>query len=757
MARRLALLVLFALPLWACDCDQTILPMPPPECDEAGKGCLSDERCVEGRCIKLDNCEEDTDCPSLAWECVFPQRVCELRPGFGEECAEGTDCEPGWFCALGICREIADSRQCSRRSDCPLGQKCDREVFLCIEEGPCTLEETYPELACDPDEVCESFSERCQLPCQGECTPATEEADCGIGSRCDGACRCVQCLTDDDCGAGLVCNQRAGRCESEDLCYSDDDCDAPLICEPSTALCQVPPPPCESDLDCEIAEICNRTTGACELPGGECLDDRFENADTPATAEPMDLVADGLPVLVDDLVLCPDDDDVYGLTLAAGDNLVARVMGTATQARATAWLLDSEGETSVRFAEAPPFGNGTISYVAQTEETVFLRVNALSGQTPYDLELVRIAGQPCAADPFEGPGGNNTLENATPAASVPTDVTLVGAICPGDQDYLTIDLASGEGIDVTLDFDAGATDLDLSLLDAETGALLTTSSGITAPEHVRLRTYTDRSVVVYVAGFGNNDGDYQLTLERLPPFECTADATEPDDDAMTAVPVPAGADLVAQPRTMCAGDLDTFAVPLLDFERLVARATFASAELQVQMRVLSEDGETVLREAPQSEGGQTLTWDAQGDQTVLLQLEGLFNTQAAYTLDLLRENQVSCAPDAFEPNDSPQGATDAPVGGAELTICGGDNDWFAVEGAQGKQLRARASFLHGDGDIDLQLIGLDGVQILATSDSISNVEEVEAEMPLDGIYYVRVFSLSSGAKTRYDLLIDVHD
>ena len=33
----------------------------------------------------------------------------------------------------------------------------------------------------------------------------------------------------------------------------------------------------------------------------------------------------------------------------------------------------------------------------------------------------------------------------------------------------------------------------------------------------------------------------------------------------------------------------------------------------------------------------------------------------------------------------------------------------------------------------------------------------EAELPLDGIYFVRVFSLSSGAKTRYDLEIEIRD
>src|SRR5690606_996987 len=132
-----------------------------------------------------------------------------------------------------------------------------------------------------------------------------------------------------------------------------------------------------------IAEICNRVTGVCELPGGACIDDRLEDADTPAQAESISVPNDGSLVLVDELQLCPDDDDVYAFTLDAGDVLLAAVEGTIPQARAAVWMLDSEGETSVGFALTPPFGNGMITYAAQTAETVYLRVTALVAPTPY--------------------------------------------------------------------------------------------------------------------------------------------------------------------------------------------------------------------------------------------------------------------------------------------------------------------------------------------------------------------------------------
>ncbi|MFZ9888196.1 MAG: PPC domain-containing protein, partial [Myxococcota bacterium] len=703
----------------------------------------------------LDKCSTDDECPTVAWRCVFPAQVCELRPGFGEDCASGNDCAPDAFCSLGRCRLIANARQCARRGDCPVGQACDRESFLCIEEADCTLVEAFPETACDPGEVCESFSGRCQLPCQNECSAETEATDCGFGGRCDGACRCVQCIIDDDCGPGLLCNQRAGRCESEDLCYSDDDCENPLICDPRTALCQLPPPPCETDLDCDIAEICNRTTGVCEQLGGECVDDRYENADTPLTAEVLrQATRDGAPLFLDQLQLCPNDDDVYAVSLEAGDNLVARIAETRAQAKATLWLLDPEGETSLRFAMAPPFGDGTISYVAQSPETVYLRVSALTAQSPYSMEVTIWPGEACAPDLFEGLARNDTLASATLASLVPTGVTIAGTICPGDRDFLQVDLAAGEGLAAELSFDGGRSDLDLRLYDAANGALLKASAGIISPESLRYRTYLPRTVIVAIEPFGPSDGAWQLSLERLVPFTCTPDAAEPDNSLEQAARLPPADILAGQDRTLCTDDADFMAVPLLDFERLVAVASYDTDEFDLELRVVSDSGD-VLRSAPLGNGARVVTYDAATAGDVWLEVRPRLGGQGRYRLDVYRELQQSCAPDHLEPNDTSNTATAVPDDVSLLTVCGTDQDWFVVDGEAGKLLHARIAFLNADGDLDLMIVGTDGNQILAASDGIGNEEQTSAVLPIDGQYFVRVFALNSGARARYSLEISL--
>ena len=726
------------------------LPRRPAQCDADGRGCLPDERCVNGECLLLDKCESDDDCPSPHYTCTFPAQLCELRPGFDLQCVESADCGPDFFCALGRCRPVAEARTCARRSDCPVGQTCDRTHFFCIEEGPCTIADTFPELACGPGETCEVISGRCALPCQNECTVATEEADCGVARRCDASCRCVECLSNEDCGPGLLCNVRAGRCESENLCYSDDDCENPLRCDASTALCQVPAPPCETDLDCTIAEICNLATGDCELPTGPCNDDRFEDADTPATAEDLTLAAPGEALVLDELQLCPDDDDVYAIDLDGGDNLIATISETLPQARATVWLLDAAGETSLRFADAPPYGSGTISYVAQQSETVYLRVNALLGATPYALSLTVAGGALCAPDFFEGEAGNDELLTATAPENVPLGTSLAAEICPGDVDIYQVDLLADEALDAELTFDAFDRDLDLSIVDLDSGILLRTSAGVFSPEKVRFRTRVDRSVGVIVRPFGNDSGPYVLSLERVPPYECIADEAEPDDDVAGATAVSATEDF-SRAGTLCIEDVDVFTVPLLDFERLVARASFSPAELDVSLEVWDLPGENLLARSPASSAAETVTYDAAGNETVQLRVLSQLNTQGDYTLSISRENQLACAPDVAEPNDTTATAAPLPDGSQSLTICGSDPDFFAIDGVSGKTLIVDAAFIHADGDIDLMVLGIDGSQTLAASDGTSDNEHLEVTFPVDGTYFLRVFSLSDGAKVRYEL------
>lgn len=751
LASALVALLANVVVLAACD---PLFPDPPKECDPAGNGangCLSDEVCVDFHCVPRPKCETSEDCNSAAFECVLPAQICQLRPGFGDECQEpAAPCELGEFCALGLCRVSEEAFECAQRTDCPVGQKCDRVHLVCIPDGPCTLADEYPELACDPGEICDVLTGQCLLPCQEQCTPETAEADCGPQQHCDAACRCVDCLTNADCGGGLVCNVRAGRCQSENLCFSDEDCEAPLVCGASQ-LCEVPPPPCADDFDCAIAETCDVGSGRCILPGGPCDDDFLEESDTPASAELLDLAQGGIEI-VEGLQLCSNDDDVYAIVLLAGDALIAEVTNTVPQARATMFLLDESGETSLRFAETAPRGSGRITYAAQEEETVFLRVTSLVGATPYDLHLERLGGAPCVPDFFEGAAGNDDLPNATPPNLVPDGVALSGTLCPEDEDLFRVDVGAGEAVSARLAFDGSVADLDVALLD-ETGAVVAQSAGAGAPEVVRQRFVAAGTVYVRVRGFGNSTGAYTLTVDHEAPFVCTPDAAEPDGDAGALTPLPLGTELPPTARTMCAEDTDLLVVPLEDFERLVVSAQYEDSDVELGIDVLDAAGTAVLASSPPATGGAGVSFDARDNETVLVRLRGKGGAVGPYTLRLERENQLDCAPDAGEPNNTVVGAGALREAGELLTICESDQDFFVVDGTAGKKLVVDASFRQADGDLDLMLVGIDGEQVLAVADGTADGEHLEVVLPLDGRYTLRVFSLTSGARTRYSLAV----
>lgn len=730
-----------------CMCGTPTLPDPPAACDADGVGCLPDEQCVEGACVRREKCTADTDCKSAAWECVFPAQRCELRTGFGEMCSAELPCDPGAFCALGRCRETGASVPCAKRSDCPAGLVCDQQSFFCIERGPCTLSETYPELACERDSTCDEASGFCLLENQGECTPETAADDCGAGQKCDTAGRCVQCLADGDCGVGLVCNVRAGRCESEDLCQSDADCPSHLFCDPVTALCQVPPPPCTSDDDCQIAEVCNRVSGVCELPGGACIDDRLEDNDTPAGAEVVEV--EGAPVVLDELMLCPDDDDVFAVDLTAGQRLDVALTGTDPRARATAWIVDSAAGQSLAFTETAPRGDGRLGFVADQDGRYTVRVTALLAPSPYDATFAVTDDVACTADMFETAGGNNAVSTAT-TLDVGASRAVLASLCRGDADYYQVALAAGEKLTATVTPADGTVDLDLALYSAQTGALLATARTAAALESVAARVGDAQDVVLGVTARPSDASAYQLDLVRSPAFVCTADDAEPNDSVMAPdMPTAVTARTARFDHTLCADDVDLYALTVQDFDRLLITA-LATETATVRVDVLDAHSLEVLATADSSGGTTALAYAPGVTRDVLVRTATPLGGETPLRLDIDRVVDGACAPDVLEPNDSQQAAAPLADGTTTLNLCPGDVDFFAVTAEADSIFKLDLAFNRAGGDLDLMVFGADGQQVLATSDQSGATESLSVRAPVTGTYAVRVFALGT-AQSTYDL------
>ncbi|MEL6178427.1 MAG: putative Ig domain-containing protein [Myxococcota bacterium] len=118
----------------------------------------------------------------------------------------------------------------------------------------------------------------------------------------------------------------------------------------------------------------------------------------------------------------------------------------------------------------------------------------------------------------------------------------------------------------------------------------------------------------------------------------------------------------------------------------------------------------------------------------------------------------TCVADPLEPNDFIEDATVVGTALAEqgLTHCNEDWDVFRVELAQGQQLEAWLLFAHAQKDLDMDVYLGDATTPLATSWSLTDDEQLTLEAPVDGFYYVEVFSLQEG-QAEYDIALNIQD
>ncbi len=118
--------------------------------------------------------------------------------------------------------------------------------------------------------------------------------------------------------------------------------------------------------------------------------------------------------------------------------------------------------------------------------------------------------------------------------------------------------------------------------------------------------------------------------------------------------------------------------------------------------------------------------------------------------------QERCVADRSEPNNARSSATainDNPFQAQGLTICGDDQDFFAVDLERGERLSVSLTFSHAQGDIDALILGAAGDSPLAVADSVTDNEELALDQaPQTGTYFVVVLGVGN-LNARYDIEI----
>ena len=147
---------------------------------------------------------------------------------------------------------------------------------------------------------------------------------------------------------------------------------------------------------------------------------------------------------------------------------------------------------------------------------------------------------------------------ATPAAPG----AFEGVICPGDEDWFSVQVEAGMVLSADLAFGHAEGDLNLFLYAEDGTTLLVAATSEDDDEQVKHLARQARVYLVVVDGLGGADNAYRLELgveEENPPLSCPADDRYEDNDGpVTATPL----DDEPVAGIVCAWDDDWFAKDL---------------------------------------------------------------------------------------------------------------------------------------------------------------------------------------------------
>jgi hypothetical protein len=225
---------------------------------------------------------------------------------------------------------------------------------------------------------------------------------------------------------------------------------------------------------------------------------------------------------------------------------------------------------------------------------------------------------------------------------------------------------------------------------------------------------------------------------------CTDDGFEDNDTRYDAWPVDIGLyeDLIICPR-----DQDFFLVSAPASETLdVLIDGWVADTTDIDLQLLRWDGTLLANSAGIGSSEEVAACVAAGEYVI--RVYGIAGDTGTYDLAIEALGGSCCADDEFEDNDSYSSATPLLEEREVLygQVCAGDEDWFEfyADGAR----RVVADLEIEGGDLDLELYDRDGMRRLARSAGISTSEQVAADLPAAGDYFLRVFGYR-GAEGSY--------
>ena len=285
------------------------------------------------------------------------------------------------------------------------------------------------------------------------------------------AIACAPCTASVECLSG-ICVPAAGGARCLDTCNAGTTC-AHGTCGTVTTSEGSP------------VSACGGVSAACSGSAG-CIDDGFEDDDSVPAAHVLTFTGTTSHLAAQ---ICSNDDDYYRITPAAMDRVTVALAFTSAAGDLDLQVLDAAA--TIVGSSAGTTDTERVTYCARDTSPIYARVfGYAAAENAYTMDVTREAGACCVDDAFEP-------DDAQASARAIVGTHFDGTLCPADEDWIAIAVTGASRIVVDLSFDVTRADVDMQLV-GPTGAVIASSLGVTATEHVDATVTTAGTYAVRV-------------------------------------------------------------------------------------------------------------------------------------------------------------------------------------------------------------------------------------------------------------------
>lgn len=662
------------------------------------------------------------------------------------------------------------TRECTTRTDCAEGERCN-------DDGKCTTEP----LACTVSTDCD-FGDYCV---DAKCTDATcaQDADCTNAVCVNDLCR-PGCANDEACGDGQTCNpltricETAGcttgscaqfqTCEPQDdgpsKCEYNGDCNNDAVCaayaqqinDGNDYICSVAEekcvirPECGSDNDCVVGEICEpRASDGRKVCRRGCRENNDCGSGQICNVEQGFVCVNG----------CDTDDD------CTGDNEVCfnlTCIESCTQrSDCTDINLGYVCTGNPRVCQ----GCTDSSQCPSTQFCDFAQGNSDEEAANPSVGLCVDLPPTCPDDLY---GNNTSIDAAFEVTTYPFEPT-------GDDqpyfcrektggDWFKITAGIGDVIEAQLDY-AFAGNLDLALRTTDGRELAVSDlppADDNGTELIRYGTALGGTYFVQVRGsIIDANSRYGLRIGIAPPAACTDDSFEPNNDELNAPVLPPAVDHTA--LEVCGDDRDFYTLQASANQVVRIRASAPTRLGDIDLVLRDENG-AVIAQALTGQNVEEIVYTTENAADLVLEVRvatGVGNVQ--YSLEWTQFDNVCTDP--FELNNTCGEATVLSSGTyADLAVCA-DPDYYAFDLLPLQTLTVKAIYdpATAAGDLDITLFGPNDCATFIKSESRETIanstaiaEVITYQAPTGGRFNL-LSSLFAGINVPYTLEVDIQD